>query len=173
VGEIGVDSSETSVNTHTNMWRHNPEICHLNLVHVTGFTSSFHSQSVSQKIVDILRQPKVLYLVQRSPPLEPNLSHLDPAHTHSIILSSTFKVPVWSFLFSFSNQNFICNSYIKFVCCLPRTYNPSLFISKTNQAYRNLRRSSLCNFFRSFVISTFLIFLPCSETWCEIRLICD
>jgi hypothetical protein len=88
----------------------------------------------------------------------PILSHLNPAHALNIILPSTFKIPVWTFLFTFSNQTFVFNSYIKLVCCLHRTHNPSIFTSKTHQAHKNLRSSSLCNFFRSFIILSLLTF---------------
>jgi hypothetical protein len=80
-----------------------------------------NSHSVSQKITHRLRNPKVHYLLHKSPQLVPIMSQMHPVHTlplylpkidSNIILPSTPTSSEWSLPFRFPDINFIHISYL-------------------------------------------------------------
>jgi hypothetical protein len=81
----------------------------------------FNSHPVSQEIPCLLWNPKVHYHVHKSPPLVPTLSQMNPLHNppprrpkiHSnIILPLTPRSSEWPPRVRFSNQYFLCISYL-------------------------------------------------------------
>jgi hypothetical protein len=72
------------------------------------------TQLVKNSFLHHLHSFSIHYCVHKIPHLDPNLSHMNPVHTHFFKIHLNIS-PNWSLPCKFSNLNFVCISFSQYV----------------------------------------------------------